>query len=72
MEQAYLFHHALTDPGVETELVVYSREPHGAWEFGHVRDLNRRIIECSENILRSVAPIGQPEGQRRRTGMTDP
>ncbi|MCH8206082.1 MAG: S9 family peptidase, partial [Chloroflexi bacterium] len=45
VEQAYLFHRALTDLGVETELVVYPREPHGARERNHVVDLNRRIVD---------------------------
>ena len=45
VEQAYLFHRALSDLGVETELVIYPREPHGARERSHMLDLNRRIIE---------------------------
>ena len=45
VDQSYLFHRALSDLGVEVELVTYPREPHGLKEISHVLDLNRRIIE---------------------------
>lgn len=44
VEQSYLFHRALSDLGVEVELVTYPREAHGLKEVSHVLDLNRRII----------------------------
>ena len=45
VEQAFLFHRALSDLGMETELIVYPREAHRPKERSHVLDLNRRIIE---------------------------
>ncbi len=44
VEQAYLFYRALKDLGVETELVVYPREPHGFVERNHTLDHDRRIV----------------------------
>jgi dipeptidyl aminopeptidase/acylaminoacyl peptidase len=45
VEQSYLFYRALKDLGVETELVVYPREPHGPQEKSHLLDIARRITE---------------------------
>ena len=45
VEQGYFFYRALKDLGVETELVVYPREPHGIREKAHVLDSNRRTLE---------------------------
>ena len=45
VEQAYSFHRALKDLGVETELVVYPREGHGTNERAHRLDLRRRTLE---------------------------
>ena len=45
VEQGYLFFRALKDLGVETELVVYPREPHGLGERNHMLDMNRRAVE---------------------------
>ena len=45
VEQGYLFYRALKDLGVETELVVYPREPHSIREKAHVLDSNRRTVE---------------------------
>ena len=44
VEQAYLFHRALSELGVETELVVYPREPHGFSERAHILDATRRTV----------------------------
>lgn len=44
VEQAYQFHRALKDLGVETELVVYPREPHGPVEYEHVIDIGNRLV----------------------------
>ncbi len=44
VEQGYIFYRALKDLGVETELVVYPREPHGLVERNHIIDHNERII----------------------------
>ena len=45
VEQSYMFYRALKDLGVETELVVYPREPHGPSERNHVLDVARRSTE---------------------------
>ena len=45
VEQGYFFYRALKDIGVETELVVYPREPHSIQEKAHVLDSNRRTVE---------------------------
>jgi len=42
--QAYEFYTALTDAGVETELVVYPRERHSIQEYSHRIDLQKRIL----------------------------
>ena len=44
VEQSYQFHRALKDLGVETELVVYPREPHGPVEYEHVIDIGNRLV----------------------------
>ena len=43
VEQGYTLHRALKDLGVETQLVVYPREPHGLSEYEHRRDLLTRL-----------------------------
>ena len=45
VEQAYLFHRALKDLGVETELVIYPREGHGTKERAHRLDQRRRTVK---------------------------
>ena len=45
VEQAYEFHRALRRQGVETELVVYPREPHGYKEREHLLDIAERSVE---------------------------
>ena len=43
VEQSYLFYRALQDLGVDSELVVYPREPHGVQERNHLLDVGRRV-----------------------------
>ena len=43
VEQAYFLHRALMDFGVETQLVVYPREPHGFTEYAHRLDQFTRL-----------------------------
>ncbi|MBI5880121.1 MAG: S9 family peptidase [Chloroflexi bacterium] len=43
--QAYEFHRALKDHGVETQLVVYPRERHGFSEKAHNLDLWKRVVD---------------------------
>ena len=43
VEQAYFLYRALRDLGVETQLVVYPREPHGFSEYAHRLDLFTRL-----------------------------
>ncbi len=45
VEQGYFFYRALKDLAVETELVVYPREPHSIREKAHVLDSNRRTTK---------------------------
>jgi dipeptidyl aminopeptidase/acylaminoacyl peptidase len=45
VEQAYLFHRALRELGVEVELVVYPRERHGFQERNHILDAARRTVQ---------------------------
>ena len=45
VEQSYIFYRALKDLGVETELVVYPREPHGFDERNHKLDQARRTTD---------------------------
>ncbi len=45
VEQSYQFYRALKDLGVETELVVYPREPHGPVEYEHVIDIGNRLVD---------------------------
>jgi dipeptidyl aminopeptidase/acylaminoacyl peptidase len=42
VEQGYILHRALKDQGVETQLVVYPREPHGPIEYAHRLDVLAR------------------------------
>ncbi|MCH8222471.1 MAG: S9 family peptidase [Chloroflexi bacterium] len=44
VEQSYQFYRALKDLGVETELVVYPREPHGPVEYEHLIDIGDRLV----------------------------
>ena len=43
VEQAYFLHRALKDLDVETQLVVYPREPHGFSEYAHRLDQFTRL-----------------------------
>ncbi len=43
--QAYEMWRGLKERGVETELVVYPREPHGFREREHVRDMLARLVD---------------------------
>ena len=45
VEQAYQFHRGLKDEGVEVELVIHPREPHGHKERNHIRDAANRTVE---------------------------
>ena len=51
IEQARMFHRALKDHGVKTELVVHPREPHGHKERNHIIDAwNRTIAWMTEHL----------------------
>lgn len=52
VSQGYELFRALKDRGVETELVVYPREPHGIGETKHVEDLILRVCAWYEKFLR--------------------
>ena len=51
-EQSYQFHRALSDHGVDTELVIYPREGHGPTEKKHFLDLHRRIADWYDKYLK--------------------
>ena len=51
VSQGYEFFRALKDHGVETEMVVYPREPHGIGETTHVQDLITRVCDWFERHL---------------------
>jgi dipeptidyl aminopeptidase/acylaminoacyl peptidase len=50
--QSRQFHRALGRYGVETELVVYPREPHSIKERAHRIDVMNRVINWMETYLK--------------------
>ncbi|MGE5560460.1 MAG: alpha/beta hydrolase family protein, partial [Chloroflexota bacterium] len=42
--QAYQFHRALRERGVECHLRVYPREPHGLRERAHIKDMQEATV----------------------------
>ena len=44
VEQSYQFFRALKERDIETELVVYPREPHGPREYEHLIDIGNRLV----------------------------
>lgn len=52
VNQGYELFRALKDRGIETELVVYPREPHGVSETKHVEDLIARVCAWYEKFLK--------------------
>lgn len=52
VSQGYELYRALKERGVETELVIYPREPHGPGETAHVKDLIARVCEWYEKYLK--------------------
>ena len=55
-EQMIQLHQALRLHGVETELVLYPREPHGLLERQHQLDYMRRILAAFERYVKPAAP----------------
>jgi dipeptidyl aminopeptidase/acylaminoacyl peptidase len=51
VEQSYLFHRALKDKRVPTELVVYPREDHAVKERAHLVDMAKRVLAWMERFL---------------------
>jgi dipeptidyl aminopeptidase/acylaminoacyl peptidase len=51
VEQAYLFHRALKDRGIPTELVVYPREDHAVKERAHLLDMSQRVLAWMARFL---------------------
>ena len=45
VDQAYQYYRALKELDIETDLVVYPREPHGMKERVHILDSHRRTVE---------------------------
>ena len=54
-EQMIQLHHALRLNGVETDLVLYPREPHGLLERQHQLDYMRRILNAFEKYVKPAA-----------------
>ena len=50
--QAYEFHTALKDAGVETKLIIYPREGHSIQEYGHQLDVQQRVIAWFDKHLK--------------------
>lgn len=50
--QAFELFRALKDHGVETELVIYPREPHSITETAHAEDLITRVCDWFERFLK--------------------
>ncbi len=57
VEQAYFMYRALKDLGVETQLVVYPREPHGFTEYAHRLDMITRIRDWMVDHLAVPEPV---------------
>ena len=51
VEQSYLFHRALKDKRVPTELIVYPREDHAIKERSHLLDMSRRVLAWFQKYL---------------------
>lgn len=51
VSQGYELFRALKEKGIETEMVVYPREPHGPGETPHVRDLVTRVCDWFEKFV---------------------
>lgn len=51
VSQGFELFRALKDRGIETEMVIYPREPHGVGETPHVQDLIRRVCDWFESHL---------------------
>ncbi len=52
VSQGYELFRALKDHGVETELVIYPREPHGVGETAHVKDLITRVCDWFKKYVK--------------------
>jgi dipeptidyl aminopeptidase/acylaminoacyl peptidase len=51
VEQSHLLFRALKDQGVETELVLYPREPHAPTEHAHRIDILERVRDWFSDHL---------------------
>jgi dipeptidyl aminopeptidase/acylaminoacyl peptidase len=56
-EQMIQLHQFLRLRGVESELVLYPREPHGLLERQHQLDYMRRILQAFDRYVR---PVNRP------------
>jgi dipeptidyl aminopeptidase/acylaminoacyl peptidase len=54
-EQMIQLHHALRLNGVESDLVLYPREPHGLLERQHQLDYMRRILQAFDRYVKPAA-----------------
>ena len=59
--QSQQFYRGLKRYGVESDFVLYPREPHGLREEKHLLDRLNRIVAWYDKYLKpSVAPTSQP------------
>ena len=58
--QSQQFYRGLKRYGVDTELVLYPREPHGFREEKHLLDRLNRIVAWYDRYLKAAAPPSQP------------
>jgi dipeptidyl aminopeptidase/acylaminoacyl peptidase len=59
--QSQQFHHGLKRYGVDSELVLYPREPHGLREEKHLLDRLQRIIAWYDKYLMPAAAATEPQ-----------
>jgi dipeptidyl aminopeptidase/acylaminoacyl peptidase len=58
--QSQQFYRGLKRYGVDTELILYPREPHGLREEKHLVDRMNRLIEWFDKYVRGTPPSTQP------------
>ena len=60
LSQGTTFYRALTLNGVNVEMVIYPREPHGLREPKHIRDAMERNFQWFEHWLSDGGPTSEP------------
>ena len=60
LSQGTAFYRALKLNGVNVEMVIYPREPHGLREPKHIRDAMERNLQWFEHWLSDGGPTSEP------------